>query len=374
MDEMARPSLAQNILGSLSYGSLALCIILSMLGCKENTEPEVVRPVRSMVIETHLSGDLIALTGQLHARDETKLAFRLSGKLIQSSVSVGDTVKTGQILAQLDAATERHTRNAAHADHAAALALLDQTTAAESRFGNLLKEKAVSQAEYEEAVRQLKAAQAQVNATRAKLNSAEVQLGYTELKADATGVITAKGAEPGEVVQAGQMVFVLAHQEGRDAVFDMPAQIIRDGMSPHQEIDVWLADNPAIKTVGHVREISPQANSSTRTYPVKVSLESLPSGMFLGSTIVGRVKLRAGSQMEIPSSALMMRETHPAVWVIDPNTHTVQKREVEVARYHQNAVVIASGLESGERIVTAGAQSLHQGQQVTLLEGVNGRR
>lgn len=374
MDEMARPSLAQNILGSLSYGSLALCIILSMLGCKENTEPEVVRPVRSMVIETHLSGDLIALTGQLHARDETKLAFRLSGKLIQSSVSVGDTVKTGQILAQLDAATERHTRNAAHADHAAALALLDQTTAAESRFGNLLKEKAVSQAEYEEAVRQLKAAQAQVNATRAKLNSAEVQLGYTELKADATGVITAKGAEPGEVVQAGQMVFVLAHQEGRDAVFDMPAQIIRDGMSPHQEIDVWLADNPAIKTVGHVREISPQANSSTRTYPVKVSLESLPSGMFLGSTIVGRVKLRAGSQMEIPSSALMMRETHPAVWVIDPNTHTVQKREVEVARYHQNAVVIASGLESGERIVTAGAQSLHQGQQVTLLEDVNGRR
>ena len=107
---------------------------------------------------------------------------------------------------------------------------------------------------------------------------------------------------------------------------------------------------------------------------MKVSLESLPSGMFLGSTIVGRVKLRAGSQMEIPSSALMMRETHPAVWVIDPNTHTVQKREVEVARYHQNAVVIASGLESGERIVTAGAQSLHQGQQVTLLEDVNGRR
>ncbi|MFO0701255.1 MAG: efflux RND transporter periplasmic adaptor subunit [Nitrospira sp.] len=358
---------------NLSYGAFVLLFTLSLAACEQKIEPEVVRPVRSMVIETHQSGDLIVLTGQLHARDETKLAFRLSGKLIQSLVAVGDTVKVGQVLAYLDAATERNARNAARADHAAALALLDQTTAAESRFSNLLKEKAVSQAEHEEAVRQLKAAQSQVNATRAKLNSAEVQLSYTELKADASGVITAKGAEPGEVVQAGQMIFSLAHQEGRDAVFDMPAKVIRDGMSTHQEIDVWLADNPAIKTVGHVREISPQANPSTRTYPVKVGLDAIPSGMFLGSTIVGRVKLRAGTQIEIPSSALTMRETHPAVWVIDPQTHSVQKREIEVARYNQTAVVVASGLESGERIVTAGTQSLHQGQQVQVLEDVNGR-
>jgi membrane fusion protein, multidrug efflux system len=371
---MAIPSPVNKSLMSLSHGTLVLLVIF-IAACEQKSEPDVVvRPVRSLVIEAYQSGDLIALTGQLHARDETKLAFRLSGKLIQSSVSIGDTVKAGQIVAQMDAATERHVRNAAQADHAAAQALLDQTTAAERRFGNLLNEKAVSQAEYEEAVRQLKAAQSQVNATRAKLNSAEVQLSYTELKADAAGVITAKGAEPGEVVQAGQMIFSLAHKEGRDAVFDMPAQIIRDGLSLHQEIDVWLADNPTIKTVGHVREISPQANPSTRTYPVKVSLDSLPSGMFLGSTIVGRVKLRAEMQMEIPSSALMMRATHPAVWVIDPSTRTVQKREVEVARYHQNAVVIASGLEPGERVVTAGAHSLHQGQQITLLEDVNGRR
>jgi RND family efflux transporter MFP subunit len=353
---------------------VALFVLLSLAACEQNIESDVVRPVRSLVIEPRLSSDLIALTGQLHARDETKLAFRLSGKLIQSSVSVGDTVKAGQVLAQLDAATERHARNAAQADHAAALALLDQATAAEQRFGSLFEEKAVSQAEYEEAVRQLKAARAQVNATQAKLSSAEIQLGFAELKADAAGVITVKGAELGEVVQAGQMVFSLAHQEGRDAVFDMPAQIIRDGMLPRQEIDVWLADNPSIKTVGYVREISPQANPSTRTYPVKVSLNSIPPGMFLGSTIVGRVKLRAGTQMEIPSSALMMRETRPAVWVIDPSTRTVQKREVEVTGYHQNAVVIASGLASGERIVTAGAHSLHQGQQVTVLEDVNGRR
>ena len=209
----------------------------------------------------------------------------------------------------------------------------------------------------------LKTAHAQVDATRAKLDSAEVQLGYAELKADADGVITAKGAEPGEVIQAGQMIFSLAHQKGRDAVFDMPAQIIRDGMSAQQEVDVWLADNPDIKTIGHVREIAPQADPSTRTYQVKVSLDTLPSGMFLGSTVVGRLRLQSSTLIEVPLSALMMAATQSAVWVIDPQTAVVHKREVVVARYNQNQVVVASGLLSGDRIVTAGAQALHDGQK-----------
>jgi RND family efflux transporter MFP subunit len=327
-----------------------------------------------MVIETHVSGNRIALTGQLHARDETKLAFRLSGKLLERSVTVGDTVKAGQIVARLDAATERNSRNAARADYTAALAGLDQAASAESRFGDLLKESAVSKAEYEEALRRLKTSQAQVNATRAQLDSAEVQLGYAELKADADGVITAKGAEPGEVIHAGQMIFSLAHHKGRDAVFDMPAQLIRDGISTHQEVDVWLADNPEIRTIGHVREIAPQADPSTRTYQVKVSLDTLPSGMFLGSTVVGRLRLQTDTLIEVPFSALMMAATQPAVWVIDPQTSAVHKREVEVARYNQQAVVIASGLASGDRIVIAGAQSLHDGQKVKLLGDERGGR
>lgn len=371
MDVMTRPTASNNTLKTLSHGSLALFIILSMAACEKKAESEDVRPVRSMVIETHMSGDVIALTGQLHARDETKLAFRLSGKLIERSVTVGDAVKAGQIVARLDAATERHARNAAKADHASALAVLDQSAAAEKRYGNLLKEEAVSQAEYEAALRQLKTAHAQVDASRAKLSSAEIQLGYAALKADADGVITAKGAEPGEVVQAGQMIFALAHKAGRDAVFDMPAQIIRNGISAHQEVEVWLADNPSIKTLGHVREIAPQADPSTRTYQVKVSLETLPSGMFLGSTVVGRLRLQAGTLIEVPSSALTMTDKQPAVWVIDPGTSTVHTREIAIARYSQNAAVIASGLQSGERIVTAGAQSLSNGQKVRALEDEN---
>jgi len=374
MEMMAIPDSSHMIGRHRWRGSLWLVIILTLAACEKTPESETVRPVRSMVVEAHLSGDRIALTGQLHARDETKLAFRLSGKLIERSVTVGDTVKAGQVVARLDAATERHARNAARADYTAAIAVLDQSAAAERRFGNLLSQSAVSKAEYEEALRHLKTAHAQVDATRAKLDSAEIQLGYAELKADADGVITAKGAEPGEVIQAGQMIFSLAHQKGRDAVFDMPAQIIRDGISPHQEVEVWLADNPDIKTMGHVREIAPQADPSTRTYQVKVSLETLPVGMFLGSTVVGRVKLQAGTLIEVPLSALVMATTQPAVWVIDSHTSVVHKREVAIARYNQNAAVVASGLRSGDRIVIAGAQSLHDGQRVRLLEEQSGGR
>jgi len=352
---------------------MVLLAFLSLEACNKQPESEDVRPVRNMVIETHMTGDLITLTGQLNARHETKLAFRLSGKLVERLVTIGDIVKADQIVAKLDAETERNTRDAAKADYTAAVAFLDQSEAAERRYGNLINEKAVSQQEYEEALKQHKTARSQVKAARAKLDSAEDQLGYTVLKADADGVITAKGAEPGEVVRVGQMIVALAHEKGRDAVFDMPAQIIRDGISVNQEVEVWLEDNPDIKTTGKVREISPQADPSTRTYQVKVGLDALPSGMFLGSTVVGRLKLRTGTLIEIPSYALAMAETKPAVWIIDPKTNTVHKREIEITRYTQDAAIVASGLQSGERIVTAGVQSLFEGQKVKLLEGENGR-
>lgn len=358
---------------NLWLGLMVLLAFLSLEACDKKTESEDVRPVRNMVIETHMTGDLITLTGQLNARHETKMAFRLSGKLVERLVAIGDIVKADQIVAKLDAETERNTRDAAKADYTAALAFLDQSEASERRFGNLINAQAVSQAEYEEALRQLKTARSQVKAARAKLDSAEDQLGYTVLKADADGVITAKGAEPGEVVRVGQMIVALAHEKGRDAVFDMPAQIIRDGISVNQEVEVWLEDNPDIKTTGKVREISPQADPSTRTYQVKVGLDALPSGMFLGSTVVGRLKLRTGTLIEIPSYALAMAETKPAVWIIDPKTNTVHKREIEITRYTQDTAIVASGLQSGERIVTAGVQSLFEGQKVKLLEGENGR-
>jgi RND family efflux transporter MFP subunit len=352
-------------------GRLALLIALSVMtleGCKKKEErPPVIRPVRSVVVEKRQVGDPAVGTGHLRARDEVNLAFRIAGRMIERKLGVGDRVEAGQLVAVLDSEVERNSRNSARADVAAAQATLDQSVAFERRQKNLLTERVISPNEYDSALRQLRTAQAQLDAAQARLKSAEEQLSYTELKSDAAGVITEKGAEVGEVVSAGKMILKVAQQSGRDAVFDVPAQAMRDGLALGEQVEVWLSDHPEIKATGQVRQISPEADPVTRNYEVKVGLTNPPSGMFLGATVVGRVRLKADSLIEIPSSALTMIEDKPAVWVVDAKDQRVQRRKIAVARYAPDSVIVTDGLESGERVVTAGVQQLHEGQAVKLL-------
>ena len=344
--------------------------LLALGACKKKAEPPpVVRPVRSVVVEKRQLGDPAVGTGHLRARDEVNLAFRIGGKIIQRKVGVGDMVEAGQTVALLDAEVERNARDSAQADLAAARAALDQSEAFERRQKKLLTDRVIAPNEYDTALRQLKTTKAQLDATEARLKSAEEQLSYTELKSNAAGVITEKGAEVGEVVPAGKMVLKVAQQSGRDAVFDVPAQAIRDGLSLGEQVEVWLADNPEIKAAGKVREISPQADPVTRNYQVKVELADPPSGMFLEATVVGRVKLKVDSLIEIPSSALTMIEEKPAIWVVDTKDQCVHRREIAIARYTPDSVIVTDGLNSGERVVTAGVQTLHEGQAVKLLGG-----
>lgn len=356
---------------SASVGCLAFLTILTSLllcGCEKQVEsPPIPRPVRSIIIERREVGDPVILTGHLRARDEINLAFRLSGKLIERSVNVGDTVKAGQLVARLDDEMEQNLLRAAWAELAAAQAVLEQSEAHEKRFNELLKQGAKPKDEYEAALRQHKTAKAQVSTAQAKLKSASDQLGYTELRSEADGVITEKGAEPGEVVRVGQVILTLAREEGKDAVFGMPAQIIREGLGLKQEVKVWLADNPDIKVTGHIREISPQADPITRNYQVKVGLIDPPASMLLGTTVVGRLELRTAPVIEIPSSALTMYKEKPGVWVIDSKDKCVHLREIKLERYTPNSVIVIDGLKPGELVVTAGVQELHEGQVVNLL-------
>ena len=352
-------------------GRLTILFALALLtlgACKKNTEaPPVVRPVRSVVVEKREVKDPKVVSGHLRARDEVNLAFRIGGRIIERKVGVGDTVQPGQTVALLDAEVERNSRNSAQADLAAARASLDQSEAFEKRQKQLLNERVISPNEYDVALRQLKTTKAQLDATQARLKSAEEQLSYTELKSDAAGVITEKGAEVGEVVPAGKMVLQVAQQTGRDAVFDVPAQAIRDGLSLGDLGEVWLADKPEVKVDGKVREISPQADPVTRNYQVKVELADLPSGMFLGATVVGRLKLKGDSVIEIPSSALTMIEEKPGIWLVDAKDQRVHRREIAIARHTPDSVIVTDGLEPGARVVTAGVQTLHEGQAVKLL-------
>lgn len=344
--------------------------LLTLDGCKKKVEaPVVVRPVRFVVVEKRDVKDPKVASGHIRARDEVNLAFRISGRIIQRKVGVGDKVQAGQTVALLDSQVERNSRNTAQAEVAAARAALDQSEANERRQKQLLTERVISPNEYDVALRQLKTTKAQLDAAEAQLKSAEEQLSYTELKSDAAGVITAKGAEPGEVVPAGKMVLQVAQETGRDAVFDVPAEALRDGLSLGAQGEVWLADHPEIKADGKVREISPQADPVTRNYQVKVELENPPAGMFLGATVVGRLKLPAESVIEVPASALTMKEDNAAVWVVDAKDQRVHRREVTIARHTPDSVIVTNGLESGEKVVTAGVQTLHEGQPVKLLGG-----
>jgi RND family efflux transporter MFP subunit len=184
--------------------------------------------------------------------------------------------------------------------------------------------------------------------------------------ADASGVITGVGAEPGEVVAAGRMIVTLARQSGRDAVFDVPGQVIRSVPNDVQ-MTVFLADDPKVMAVGHAREIAPQADPVTRTFEVKAGLTDPPPAMRLGATAVGRLTVDSSSVIEIPASALTTSNRQPAVWVVDPAISTVALRTIDVLRYDADTVVVSKGLAPGDVVVTAGVQALHPGQQVRLL-------
>ena len=202
-----------------------------------------------------------------------------------------------------------------------------------------------------------------------RLKTAHDLVSFTELEADAPGTVTATGPRAGEVVQAGQMIVTLARQDGRDAVFDVPAQLIRSAPTD-PEITVSLTDDPAVTAAGRVREVAPQADPVTRTFEVKVGLTEPPAAMRLGATVTGRMQMDDSAIIEIPASALTKFNGQPAVWIVDPTSLTVSMRNIDVLRYEPSTVAVSQGLDAGEVVVTAGIQALHPGQKIRLLEPV----
>ena len=357
-DSGAAPRL---LLAGMTAASLSACQPEA-----ETAAPQV-RPVRTVTVVKRDVGETVSYTGRIQAENETRLAFRISGRMVERPINVGDHVEPGQVVAKLEPQDELNALRTAQASVAAAQGQLNQAQSNFDRQKTLLARDIASRAQFEQAESALKTARAQLDTAEAQLKAAKDRVSYTELRVDAGGTVVSTGAEPGEVVQAGQMIIRVARKDGRDAVFDVPAQLLRSAPSD-PVITVSLTDDPAVTATGRVREVSPQADPVTRTFEVKVGLTDPPAAMRLGSTVVGRMKLDTAPVIEIPATALTESDRRPAVWVVDPKDMTVSLRNVEVARNDPATVAIAEGLDSGEIVVTAGTQALHPGQKTRLLD------
>jgi membrane fusion protein, multidrug efflux system len=369
MSNLSSPLVAERRRRDRGAIAAAIVIVIAapLAGCSRDAArtPEP-RPVRTVAVEHRAVGEIVSFTGQIRARDQFNIAFRLDGRVIERRANLGDVVAAGQVVARLDSQNQQNALRSAKANLAAAQAALTEARLTFGRQQALLKNAATARARFDSAQEALHSAEATVDSAQAEVLTAQDQLSYTILRADRPGAVTAVGAEPGEVLRAGQMIVQLAGQSELDAVFDIPERLIRTG-ARDPVVDLVLSDDAQVRATGYVRQVAPQADSATRTFQVKVGIKSPPDGMRLGSTVIGRLELGAPDGVEIPASALTEGNGRPAMWVVDRPSQTVSLRPVDVVRFDPASVVISRGLERGDLVVTAGIQMLRPGQKVRLL-------
>jgi RND family efflux transporter MFP subunit len=347
---------------------ILLSVCLAVVGCRKSAPPaEEIRPVKTAIADPGPLHDDFRTVGEIKPRYESDIGFRVDGKVILRAVDVGQTVKKGDLLARLDDQDYRSKLRSAEADVSAAQAELADAKGEEARKRQLMKEGWTTQAMYDKAQRNMLAAQAKLDAANASRDLARDQLNYTDLRADFDGVITATGAEAGQVVTAGQMIVRLAKPEDRDAVFNIAESILtKPQVGEIPPVIIALVTNPSVSCEGEVREISPVADPTTRTYQVKVTLISPPSEMRFGASVTGSLKTPGAAAVVLPAAALFEQGAKPAVWVVDPATKTVSLRPVTVSRYETDRVIIGGGLTKGDIVVIAGVNRLREGQKVQV--------
>jgi RND family efflux transporter MFP subunit len=346
----------------------ALILILGVAGCQkeEKAAATPIRPVRTVTVELQEGGEKVSLTGEIQPRYQADLGFRVNGKIFERPVDVGTEVKKDDLLARLDPQQYRQDLEVAKAEVAKAEAEVARSQAQEYRQRELLKNGHTTQVAYDQALKTFRTAQAEADATRARQIQASENLSYTELRADNNGVISAIGADPGQVVSSGQMVVRLAQPGEREAVFNIAEGAFKKRPTD-PSVRVHLVSNPEIEAAGKVRYISPQADPETRTYTVRVSLPEAPSQMRLGANVVGTVTLDQGKTVTIPGSSLFQKDGKPAVWIVEKDK-TVQLKPITVQRYQGDSVIVGDGLAQGDVVVTAGVQKLLPGQKVALMD------
>ena len=340
--------------------------VLALVACSR--QAPVDEPVRSVKLLTVGTTDLSSqaeYAADIRARIESRLGFRVAGKLIQREAEAGQRVQAGQVLAQIDPQDYQLAAQAAQAQLAAAQTQRDLSMAELRRFEGLRAQNFISSVELERREAAFKAADATLAQARAQAQAQGNQAAYARLQATTSGVVTGVEAEVGQVVTAGQPVVRLAHDGPRDAVFAVPEQAVMAFKSGQAMQAVLTSTGQVLK--GRVREVGASADPVTRTFTIKLALdasEKLP----LGATVNVQAGALKGAQppvIKLPTSALRQEGAGTAVWVLDEAAMTVRLQPVQVGTVDGNQVVIVSGLQSGQKVVAAGVHVLTAGQKVT---------
>lgn len=346
-----------------------LVLVALMAGCsRQAPAPDPVRAVRTVTVGQQSAGSSVDYAGEVRARSESRLSFRVAGKMVARQVDLGDTVKAGQLLASLDPQDLRLGQQAASSGLDAARVNADQARADYKRFKELHEQGFISAAELDRRDSAFKAAQAQFEQARAQAGVQSNQARYAALVADVAGVVTAIEADPGAVLAAGAPVLRVAPDGPRDVVFAVPEQQAGqlralEGKPGLLQVRVWGAGNAPVPAT--VREVAAAADPSTRTFAVKADLGTAPVRLGQTATVSLAVPSAAGA-FKLPLSALFEQQGQSKVWLLDTATMTVNAQPVRVAGAEGNMVLIAGGVAAGQQVVSAGAHTLTAGQKVAL--------
>lgn len=356
-------------LKSIQIGAALSCAAALLAACSRPLpSPEPLRSVKLLTVGLEDMTASAEFAGEVRARVESRLGFRVAGKLVRRQAEPGQRVRAGDVLAQLDPQDYQLAADAGRAQLAAAATNRDLAAADFKRFKELREQNFISGAELERREANLRAAQAQFEQAQAQLAGQGNQTAYTRLLADVTGLVTAVDAEVGQVVAAGAPVLRIAQDGPRDVLFSVPEdRVTAIKIGSEVEVRSW-SGGATFK--GRVREVGASADPITRTFGIKVAIDGA-SAPPLGSTVsvLPKALERSGATViKLPTSAFRQDGQTAAVWVLEAATMTVRLQPVQIATADGNDVVVAAGLQPGMQVVVAGVHVLSPGQKVTVYQ------
>lgn len=354
-------------------GEALLCVLLASLALAGCDRPDAAAPpaspppmpVRVRTVKLEPACEARRYPAVIRPRIETKVGFRVGGKIAERLVDVGDAVTPGAVLARLDPTSFELEQVANEAQLASTRADAANTRREFERYEKLHAAGWASTQEYDRRRTTLDTTEAKARMAQAELTLTRDNARYTTLAADAAGVVLAVEAEPGQVVAAGETVFRIARADGMEAVADIPeaqAQALKDAIL---SVEVWSL--PGVTISAQLRELSPSADDRTRTYRARFALVDPPQTMRLGMTATLVLSPACREQVaRLPLSGLTKNGTEPAVWRLNAAADRVELQTVKVLRYSGGGVLVSEGLNNGDRVVTAGVHKLDPSQVVRI--------